>query len=93
MASSDPDKNRSPRSRPARPRPEAGLEGPKRPLLSISETAQYLGIGRQTVYDMAAEGRLPVVRPTRGKRTIKVVRALLDDIVAAGLLGEVLEPR
>ena len=93
MANPKPDQARSARQPKATPGTKAASGVATRPLLSISETAQYLGIGRQTVYDMAAEGKLPVVRPTRGKRTMKVVRAILDDIVATGKLGDVLAAR
>jgi excisionase family DNA binding protein len=67
--------------------------GFQKPLLSMAETAEYLSVGRQSVYDMAAQGKLPVVRPTRGKRTMKVVRSILEEIVARGTLGETLPSR
>jgi excisionase family DNA binding protein len=65
-----------------------GAKRAAKPLLSIAETSEYLGVGRQSLYEMAAQGKLPIVRPRRGKRTMKVVRSILDDLIARGTLGD-----
>ena len=49
---------------------------PTRPLLSISEAGQVLGVSVSTAYRMAEAGQLPVIR--LGERgTMRVVRAQL----------------
>lgn len=46
----------------------------KRLTLTVPEVAQMLGIGRNTAYELARAGRLPVVR--LGKRFLVPVAAL-----------------
>jgi len=53
----------------------------ERATLTVEETAQYLGIGRQTAYDEARNGGLPIIRLGRSKKRIVVVRALLDEMI------------
>jgi len=53
----------------------------ERATLTVEEAARYLGIGRQTAYDEARTGGLPIVRMGRGKKRILVVRALLDEMI------------
>lgn len=53
----------------------------ERATLTIEETAKYLGIGRQTAYDEARLGGLPILRLGRSKKRIVVVRALLDEMI------------
>ena len=49
---------------------------PTRPLLSISEAGQVLGVSVSTAYRMAEAGQLPVIR--LGERgTMRVVKAKL----------------
>ena len=47
--------------------------------MSIEEAAEYLSIGRNLAYNLAAEGRLPVIR--LGKRLI-VSRIRLEKMVS-----------
>lgn len=61
--------------------PQKAAEPPNSPLMSITETAEFLGLSRNMVYAEAQAGRLPIVR--FGRR-ILVVRALLNDMI----LGE-----
>lgn len=49
--------------------------------LTVDETAKLLRIGRNTAYQLANEGKLPVVR--LGKR-ILVSRKGLDELLARG---------
>ena len=49
---------------------------PTRPLLSISEAGQVLGVSVSTAYRMAGAGQLPVIRLGE-KGTMRVVRAQL----------------
>lgn len=53
----------------------------ERATLTVEETAQYLGIGRQTAYDEARTGGLPILRLGRRKKRIVVVRVLLDEMI------------
>lgn len=53
----------------------------ERATLTIEETAHYLGIGRQTAYDEARTGGLPILRLGRRKKRIVVVRVLLDEML------------
>ena len=53
----------------------------ERATLTIEETARYLGIGRQTAYDEARTGGLPILRLGRRKKRIVVVRVLLDEMI------------
>ena len=53
----------------------------QRATLTVEETAQYLGIGRQTAYDEARTGGLPILRLGRRKKRIVVVRVLLDEMI------------
>jgi excisionase family DNA binding protein len=55
----------------------------ERATLTIEEAARYLGIGRQTAYDEARSGGLPILRLGRHKKRIVVVRALLDEMILA----------
>lgn len=47
-------------------------------LLTVSRTAEILGISRQTVYDMIDVGQLKVVTPGRSRRQ----RVLRDSVMA-----------
>jgi excisionase family DNA binding protein len=69
--------NALPRQRKQRPKVPIS----ERATLTIEETAQYLGIGRQTAYDEARTGGLPIIRLGRSKKRIVVVRALLDEMI------------
>lgn len=44
-------------------------------LLTVAETAEYLGLADGTVYHMISEGRLPVIRLSK-----RCVRFRLDDL-------------
>jgi excisionase family DNA binding protein len=66
---------------PRKRKPRPKLPASERATLSIEEAADYLGIGRQTAYDEAKTGGLPVVRLGRRKKRILVVRALLDEML------------
>jgi len=48
--------------------------------LKVEEAAKVLGIGRQTAYDLAAQGKLPGAR--RLGRRIVVSRKALEDFLA-----------
>ena len=50
--------------------------------LTVTETAKLLRIGRQTAYDLAAQGKLPGAR--RLGRRIVVSRRALEDFLAHG---------
>lgn len=48
------------------------------PVMSVEETALYLRVSEQTIYDDAHAGLLPHIR--KGKR-ILIVRPLLDELI------------
>lgn len=75
------DKTVSPTSPPRKRKQRPKLPISERATLTIEETAQYLGIGRQTAYDEARTGGLPIIRLGRSKKRIVVVRALLDEMI------------
>jgi len=54
--------------------------------LKIEEAAQLLGIGRQTAYDLARQGKLPVLR--LGKRLVVPKVALERMLADAGKNSE-----
>lgn len=52
------------------------------PMLRISDAAQYLGLGRSTLYDMIAHGQLPP--PIKLRSGLSVLpKSWLDAAVAA----------
>ena len=54
------------------------------PLLTVGETARYLGVSRKTVYRLLETGRLVSVK---GKKSVKLVaRQSLDDLRSRGEL-------
>ena len=53
--------------------------------MTVQEAGAYLGVSRQTAYNLAAAERLPIVRI--GKRVL-VVRQRLDQMLNDGSLGE-----
>lgn len=69
------------RVQPRKRKQRAKLPISERATLTIEETAQYLGIGRQTAYDEARSGGLPIIRLGRSKKRIVVVRVLLDEMI------------
>ena len=69
--------NGAPRKRKQRPK----LPISERATITVEEAADYLSIGRQTAYDEANTGGLPVIRLGRKKKRILVVRALLDEMI------------
>ena len=48
--------------------------------MKVEEAAALLGIGRQTAYDLAAQGRLPGV--IRLGRRLVVSRKVLEDVLS-----------
>jgi excisionase family DNA binding protein len=58
-------------------------------LLSVAEAAQVLGVCRDTVYDLAAAGRIPARKI--GTR-LMIPRARLEEWANAGGMTEVLAP-
>ena len=52
----------------------------ERGTFTVSEAAKYLGIGRNTAYELVAQGRLPVLR--LGRRLV-VPRAALEKMLEA----------
>jgi len=64
---------------PRLPGVEATVEQPL--LLTLAETARLLRIGKTSVYEMAADGRLPTIRYGR---MIRVNRAALLSQIEAG---------
>ena len=51
------------------------------PLMTISETAKYMGIGRKMVYELIEWGELRVVR---ARRTKLVEKASVDRFINSG---------
>ena len=50
-------------------------------LMTYSEAARYLAVGRSTLYDLVGRGELPVVR--MGPRCVRLRRQDLDQFVEA----------
>ncbi|MEW6490071.1 MAG: helix-turn-helix domain-containing protein [Thermodesulfobacteriota bacterium] len=53
------------------------------PLLSVSEAAAYLGVGRKVVYRLLEEGRIAAVK---AGRTTRIEKRSLDEFRARGEL-------
>jgi len=58
----------------------------ERATINVEEAAKILGIGRQTAYDLAAQGKLPGARRL-GVRRIVVVRKALEDFLTGKAEG------
>ena len=59
----------------------------KAATVNIPDAAEILGIGRQTAYDLARQGKLPVLR--LGKRLVVPKVALERMLADAGKTGDV----
>ena len=67
--------------------PVKSVDGPKERLtLTIVEAAAVLGIGRNTCYELARTGRLPILR--LGKRIVVPKEALERLLADAGKDGQ-----
>lgn len=55
--------------------------------MKVEEAARILGIGRQTAYDLANEGKLPGARRL-GRRIIVSRQAIADFLAGAGDAGQ-----
>lgn len=53
------------------------------PLMTVSETAKYLGVGRKIVYQLLEFGQ---IRAVKNKGTVLFEKSSLDDFRASGML-------
>ncbi len=53
------------------------------PLLTVSETAKYLGVGRKIVYQLLEFGQ---IRAVKNKGAVLIEKASLDAFRASGML-------
>jgi excisionase family DNA binding protein len=72
------------------------MKGPTPPIerktLTLSEVADLLGIARSTVYQLAAQDRLPVPTIRLGRRMV-VSRSAIDEQLSRRKLNEQSEER
>jgi len=53
------------------------------PLMTVSETAKYLGVGRKIVYQLLEFGQ---IRAVKNKGAVLIEKASLDAFRASGML-------
>jgi excisionase family DNA binding protein len=53
------------------------------PLLTVGETARYMGVGRKVVYQLIEYGE---IRAVKNKRRVEIEKASIDAFRAAGKL-------
>jgi len=53
------------------------------PLLSVSEAAKYLGVGRKVIYQLIEQDQIRVVRVDG---SVRIEKRSLDDFIASGKL-------
>ena len=61
-----------------------GMSQVERATFNVEEAAKILGIGRQTAYDLAAQGKLPGARRL-GQKRIVVSRKALETFLETDL--------
>ena len=54
-----------------------------RPLMTVGETARYMGVGRRIVYQLIENGE---IRAVRNKGRVEIEKASVDAFRAAGRL-------
>ena len=53
------------------------------PLMTVGETARYMGVGRKIVYQLIEYGE---IRAVKNKSRVEIEKASVDDFRAAGRL-------